>query len=67
MDTLELTPPDPALRAMTIKVVSDANDVLDDVTLDGGRLWDGQALARIYSPRLKHWFSIFEDVGRRHL
>ena len=66
MDTLELTPPDPALRAMTIKVVSDANDVLDDVTLDGGRLMWTDKRWREYIPRLKHWMSIFEDVGRRH-
>ena len=36
-ETLELMPTAPALRATTMKVVNDANDVIDDLTLDGGR------------------------------
>jgi glutathione S-transferase len=28
------------LRAMTMKIVNDANDVIDEITLDGGReMW----------------------------
>src|SRR5579872_2935553 len=37
-ETLGLLPASPALRAMTIKIVCDANDVLDEITLNGGRL-----------------------------
>src|ERR1700758_1580218 len=39
-ETLDLLPAAPASRAMTLKVVCDANDVLDEITLDGGRqMW----------------------------
>jgi len=39
-ETLDLLPATPALRAMTMKVVNDANDVIDEITLDGGRsMW----------------------------
>lgn len=39
-ETLHLMPATPALRAMTMKVVNDANDVIDEITLDGGRqMW----------------------------
>ena len=41
-ETLGLMPATPALRAMTMKTVNDANDVLDEITLDGGRqMWTG--------------------------
>ena len=66
MDALALAPADPAQRAMTIKVVNDANDVLDDITLDGGRLMWTQKRWDEYIPRLKKWMSLFEEVGRRH-
>jgi len=39
-DTLDLMPPSPPRRAMTMKAINDANDVIDEVTLDGGRqMW----------------------------
>ena len=39
-ETLGLLPTAPALRAMTMKVVNDANDVIDEITLQGGRdMW----------------------------
>ena len=39
-ETLDLMPANPALRAMTMKIVNDANDVIDEITLDGGRkMW----------------------------
>jgi glutathione S-transferase len=34
-ETLGLMPATSALRAMTMKTVNDANDVLDEITLDG--------------------------------
>src|SRR6187397_2088822 len=39
-ETLGLMPATPALRALTLKIVCDANDVIDELTLDGGRqMW----------------------------
>src|ERR1700733_1343636 len=35
-ETLDLMPATPALRALTIQIVNDANDVIDEITLDGG-------------------------------
>ncbi|MEA1649716.1 hypothetical protein UAJ10_11915 [Nitrospirillum sp. BR 11164] len=39
-DTLGLLPFSPQGRAMTLKIVADANDVIDEITLNGGReMW----------------------------
>lgn len=65
-ETLELLPATPALRALTMKVVNDANDVLDEVTLDGGRqMWTAERW-RSFVPRLERWMAIWEETGRRH-
>lgn len=65
-DTLGLMPATPTARAMTVKIVCDANDVLDEMTLDGGRqMWTPQRW-RDFVPRLKKWMSLFEETGRRH-
>jgi glutathione S-transferase len=65
-ETLDLLPASPALRAMTIKIVCDANDVLDEITLDGGRLMWTEKRWEEFVPRLKKWMALFEDTGRRH-
>lgn len=65
-ETLDLMPASAALRASTIKVVNDANDVIDEITLDGGREMWTQARWRDFTPRLKKWMSIWEETGRRH-
>lgn len=65
-ETLDLLPGTPALRALTMKVVNDANDVLDEITLDGGRLMWTKERWRAFVPRLKKWMSIWEETGRRH-
>ena len=65
-ETLGLLPVAPALRALTMKVVLDANDVIDDITLDGGRLMWTQKHWREFVPRLKKWMSLWEETGRRH-
>jgi len=65
-ETLGLLPESPQLRAMTIKVVCDAVDVIDDITLDGGRLMWTAPRWRAFVPRLKKWMSLFEETGRRH-
>ena len=65
-ETLGLLPGTPALRALTMKVVLDANDVIDDITLDGGRLMWTQESWREFLPRLRKWMSLWEETGRRH-
>jgi len=65
-ETLGLLPDTPALRALTMKVVNDANDVIDEITLDGGREMWTEARWRAFVPRLEKWLSIWEETGRRH-
>ena len=65
-ETLDLLPKDPALRAMTIKIVNDANDVIDEITLDGGRQMWTEKRWKEFVPRLKKWISLWEEAGRRH-
>ena len=65
-DTLGLMPADAAMRAMTMKIVCDANDVLDEMTLDGGRLMWTKKRWNEFVPRLKKWMSLWEETGRRH-
>jgi glutathione S-transferase len=65
-ETLDLMPTSPALRALTMKVVNDANDVIDEVTLDGGREMWTEARWQDFTPRLKRWMSFWEETGRRH-
>lgn len=65
-ETLDLMPETPALRAMTIKIVNDANDVIDEITLNGGdHMWTERRWEE-FLPRLAKWMSIWEDTGRRH-
>ncbi|HJV43125.1 glutathione S-transferase [Caulobacter sp.] len=65
-ETLDLLPATPALRALTIKVVHDAVDVLDEITLNGGRqMWTPERWAD-FEPRLKKWMSFWEETGLRH-
>lgn len=65
-ETLDLLPATPALRAMTMKVVNDANDVIDEITLDGGRQMWTEKRWKEFVPRLKKWMSLWEETGRRH-
>jgi glutathione S-transferase len=65
-ETLNLLPASAALRALTLKVVNDANDVIDEITLDGGRQMWTEARWHEFVPRLKKWMSIWEETGRRH-
>lgn len=65
-ETLALLPGTPALRAMTVKIVGDANDVIDEITLDGGRQMWTKPRWRDFVPRLRKWMSFWEETGRRH-
>lgn len=59
--------PDTALgRAMTLKVILDANDVLTDMTrANGAQMWTLEAWVA-FQPRLHRWMALFEEVARRH-
>jgi glutathione S-transferase len=65
-ETLGLMPEDPTHRAMTMKIVCDANDVLDEMTLDGGRQMWTRARWHEFVPRLRKWMSLWEETGHRH-
>ncbi|MFT4053148.1 MAG: glutathione S-transferase [Novosphingobium sp.] len=64
-EKLDLMPPSIEGRARTLKVVNDANDVLDEITLDGGRqMWSGETW-RDFMLRLRRWMEIWEATGTR--
>ena len=65
-ETLDLLPSTPALRALTLKIVNDANDVIDEITLDGGREMWTKKRWQDFVPRLERWMSFWEEIGRRH-
>lgn len=65
-ETLDLLPATPALRALTLKIVCDANDVIDEITNDGGReMWTEKSW-KAFVPRLEKWMSFWEETGARH-
>ncbi len=65
-DSLNLMPETAALRSLTLKIVCDANDVIDELTLNGGReMWTAK-LWQEFIPRLQKWMSFWEETGRRH-
>lgn len=65
-ETLGLMPATPELRAMTMKIVNDANDVIDEITLDGGRQMWTEKRWKEFIPRLQKWMLLWEEVGNRH-
>ncbi|MFZ6735829.1 glutathione S-transferase [Undibacterium sp. Ji42W] len=65
-ETLGSMPATPELRAMTMKIVNDANDVIDEITLDGGRQMWTEKRWKEFIPRLKKWMSLWEETGKRH-
>ena len=65
-ETLDLMPANPILRALTMKIVNDANDVIDEITLDGGRQMWTEKRWRDFVPRLQKWMSLWEETGHRH-
>lgn len=65
-ETLDLLPASPELRALTMKIICDANDVIDEITLQGGmQMWTDRRWEE-FVPRLKKWMSFWEETGRRH-
>ncbi|MFZ6643042.1 glutathione S-transferase [Undibacterium sp. TC4M20W] len=65
-EALGLMPTTPELRAMTMKIVNDANDVIDEITLDGGRQMWTEKRWKEFIPRLQKWMSLWEETGKRH-
>ena len=65
-ETLDLLPDTAILRALTIKVVSDANDVIDEMSLNGGRDMWTDALWQESVPRVRKWMALWEETGKRH-
>jgi glutathione S-transferase len=65
-ETLGLMPATPALRAMTMKIVNDTNDVIDEITLDGGREMWTKKRWQDFVPRLQKWMSFWEATGHCH-
>jgi glutathione S-transferase len=65
-ETLGLISDDAASRAMTAKIVNDANDVIDEITIDGGReMWTAESW-EAFVPRLKRWMAFWEAMGTQH-
>lgn len=50
-ETLNLMPDNAELRAMTMKIVNDANDVIDEITLNGGDHMWSETRWEEYMPR----------------
>ena len=65
-ETLDLLPADVNGKALSLKVVNDCNDIIDELTIDGGKqMWTPQRWKE-FLPRLERWMAIFEETGRRH-
>ncbi len=66
-DKFGLIPDDPGRAALTLKVIGDANDVLEDITRNGGaRMWTKDEWGQFAVTRLERWMLIFEHLGRQH-
>lgn len=65
-ERLNIPPASAEGRALTAKVVNDANDVLEELTLNGGReMWTPEKWEE-FVPRLQKWIRIFADTGARN-
>ncbi|MFK0338259.1 glutathione S-transferase [Agrobacterium deltaense] len=65
-ERLEMLPTTIEGRARSAKIVNDANDVLDELTLNGGReMWTPEKWEE-FVPRLQKWIRIFSDTGARN-
>jgi len=56
----------PVYRALTHKIIADANDVLYEMTrYNGAQMWT-DASWKEFQPRLCRWMGVFEETGRRN-
>lgn len=65
-ETLGLLPGTPEERALTLKTVCDANDVIDEITQQGGREMWTEATWKEFELRLGRWMRIWEVTATRH-
>ena len=64
---LGLMPGTPEKDALTLKVICDCIDVLQELTLNcGAAMWDDDSWAEFAGNRFVRWLEIFEAVGARH-
>lgn len=64
-DRLDLLPPTAEQRALCAKMVNDASDVIDEITLDGGQLMWTAKRWKAFVPRLQRWMLIWESALER--
>ncbi|SOE16723.1 glutathione S-transferase [Hoeflea halophila] len=61
-----LTGGKPGARAMCLKLICDANDVLYEMTrYNGAQMWTAAAWSE-FEPRLHRWMAVFEETALRH-
>ncbi|SNY92669.1 glutathione S-transferase [Cohaesibacter sp. ES.047] len=66
-DKRDLMPDDAIKRAKTLKILCDTNDVLDEISLFGGRsMWTKEAWQSFIGDRLPRWLAIFERTAADH-
>lgn len=66
-ERFDLMPSERHPRALTLKIINDANDILDEMTLDGGKaMWTAESWAD-YVPRLRRWMRIWEATVEQSL
>ncbi|SHI64927.1 glutathione S-transferase family protein [Wenxinia saemankumensis] len=62
----DLLPEGTHATAAALKVVADSNDVIDEITRQGGmKMWDDADWAAFAEERLPRWMAIFEATGAR--
>lgn len=66
-ERFNLLPSEPHHKALAQKITNDANDVLDEMTLNGGQeMWTADSWAD-YLPRLRRWMKIWEATVEKDL
>ncbi len=63
----DLMPGDAGLDALTLKLICDCNDVLEEITCSCGRtMWTARDWQDFAATRLPRWMAMFENLGHRH-
>ncbi|MBM3604190.1 MAG: glutathione S-transferase [Alphaproteobacteria bacterium] len=66
-ERFDLLPAEPYLKAVAVKIVNDTNDVLDEMTINGGKaMWTSKSWSN-YHPRLVRWMRIWEAALKQDL
>ena len=65
-EVLHLLPDTSQGRALCLKVINDANDVIDEITLQGGMvMWTDESWQVFTEGNLRRWMSMWEVLGER--